>query len=72
MRRLEAAMADGDESGMAEYGELMTVFELRGGYDADAAWSVPCTVSAWAWWAVTAPWAACPVVSGSGCGSRPS
>ncbi|GAA2654480.1 hypothetical protein GCM10010307_66630 [Streptomyces vastus] len=35
MRRLEAAMADGDESGMAEYGELMTVFELRGGYDAD-------------------------------------
>ncbi|GAB1333289.1 hypothetical protein ACE1SV_76280 [Streptomyces sennicomposti] len=36
MRRLEAAMADGDESGMTEYGELMTVFELRGGYDADA------------------------------------
>ncbi|WP_382464862.1 ribosomal protection-like ABC-F family protein [Streptomyces noursei] len=36
MRRLEAAMAAGDESGMAEYGELMTVFELRGGYDADA------------------------------------
>ncbi|MFD8377087.1 ribosomal protection-like ABC-F family protein [Streptomyces sp. NPDC059679] len=36
MRRLEAAMADGDETGMAEYGELMTVFELRGGYDADA------------------------------------
>ncbi|MEU6040534.1 ribosomal protection-like ABC-F family protein [Actinomadura sp. NPDC047616] len=36
MRRLEAAMADGDESGMAEYGDLMTVFELRGGYDADA------------------------------------
>ncbi|MFF3764254.1 ribosomal protection-like ABC-F family protein [Streptomyces sp. NPDC001922] len=36
MRRLEAAMADGDESGLAEYGELMTVFELRGGYDADA------------------------------------
>ncbi|MFF7656372.1 ribosomal protection-like ABC-F family protein [Streptomyces sp. NPDC007983] len=36
MRRLEAAMANGDESGMAEYGELMTVFELRGGYDADA------------------------------------
>ncbi|MER6628976.1 ribosomal protection-like ABC-F family protein [Streptomyces sp. NPDC000987] len=36
MRRLEAAMADGDDSGMAEYGELMTVFELRGGYDADA------------------------------------
>jgi macrolide transport system ATP-binding/permease protein len=36
MRRLEAAMAAGDESGMAEYGELLTVFELRGGYDADA------------------------------------
>ncbi|WP_438483819.1 ribosomal protection-like ABC-F family protein [Streptomyces sp. S186] len=36
MRRLEATMADGDESVMAEYGELLTVFELRGGYDADA------------------------------------
>ncbi|MEV0321484.1 ribosomal protection-like ABC-F family protein [Streptomyces sp. NPDC050658] len=36
MRRLEAAMADGDESVLAEYGELLTVFELRGGYDADA------------------------------------
>lgn len=36
MRRLEAAMAEGDESGMAEYGDLMTIFELRGGYDADA------------------------------------
>ncbi|WP_207946520.1 ribosomal protection-like ABC-F family protein [Actinomadura sp. 7K507] len=36
MRRLEAAMAGGDESGMAEYGELTSVFELRGGYDADA------------------------------------
>ncbi|MGV4926918.1 ATP-binding cassette domain-containing protein (plasmid) [Streptomyces sp. BHT-5-2] len=36
MRCLEAAMADGDESVMAEYGELLTVFELRGGYDADA------------------------------------
>ncbi|MFG2018333.1 ribosomal protection-like ABC-F family protein [Actinomadura geliboluensis] len=36
MRRLEAAMAAGDESGLAEYGELLTVFELRGGYDADA------------------------------------
>ncbi|MCN9244521.1 ATP-binding cassette domain-containing protein [Streptomyces sp. RY43-2] len=36
MRRLETAMADGDEAGMDEYGELMTVFELRGGYDADA------------------------------------
>ncbi|MYT33136.1 MULTISPECIES: ribosomal protection-like ABC-F family protein [unclassified Streptomyces] len=36
MHRLEAAMADGDESVMAEYGELLTVFELRGGYDAEA------------------------------------
>ncbi|WP_447034878.1 ribosomal protection-like ABC-F family protein [Streptomyces sp. DSM 118878] len=36
MRRLEATMADGDESVMGEYGELLTVFELRGGYDADA------------------------------------
>ncbi|GAA2404451.1 ABC-F family ATP-binding cassette domain-containing protein [Streptomyces glaucosporus] len=36
MRRLEAAMADGAASHLAEYGELLTVFELRGGYDADA------------------------------------
>ncbi|MFI6865458.1 ribosomal protection-like ABC-F family protein [Nocardia sp. NPDC050406] len=36
MRRLEAAMASGDESGLVEYGELSTVFELRGGYEADA------------------------------------
>ncbi|MEV4000835.1 ribosomal protection-like ABC-F family protein [Actinomadura sp. NPDC049753] len=36
MRRLEAAMAAGEESAAAEYGDLMTVFELRGGYDADA------------------------------------
>ncbi|GAA5090502.1 ribosomal protection-like ABC-F family protein [Nocardia iowensis] len=36
MRRLEAVMATGDESAMAEYGELTTIFELRGGYDADA------------------------------------
>ncbi|MFQ6395401.1 ribosomal protection-like ABC-F family protein [Nocardia sp. KC 131] len=36
MRRSEAAMAADDESGMAEYGELTTIFELRGGYDADA------------------------------------
>lgn len=36
MRRLEAAMAGGEESVAAEYGDLMTVFELRGGYDADA------------------------------------
>ncbi|WP_052847518.1 ABC-F family ATP-binding cassette domain-containing protein [Streptomyces avicenniae] len=36
MRRLEAALGRGDETGLAEYGELLTVFELRGGYDADA------------------------------------
>lgn len=36
MRRLEADMAAGEDSGLAEYGDLATVFELRGGYDADA------------------------------------
>nr|WP_246330508.1 ATP-binding cassette domain-containing protein [Saccharopolyspora hordei] len=36
LRDLEAAMADGDESVVAEYGELTTAFEARGGYDADA------------------------------------
>ncbi|GAB2714145.1 ribosomal protection-like ABC-F family protein [Kitasatospora kifunensis] len=36
MRALEAAMADGDESQLTEYGELLTVFELRGGYQAEA------------------------------------
>ncbi|MDB1086225.1 ABC-F family ATP-binding cassette domain-containing protein [Streptomyces sp. ACA25] len=36
MRQLEAAMADGEESGLDTYGELLTAFELRGGYDADA------------------------------------
>ncbi|MDA3627061.1 ABC-F family ATP-binding cassette domain-containing protein [Saccharopolyspora sp. WRP15-2] len=36
MRGLEAAIAAGDEAGLAEYGELTTTFELRGGYDADA------------------------------------
>jgi macrolide transport system ATP-binding/permease protein len=36
MRHLESAMADGDDTGLTEYGRLMTVFELRGGYDADA------------------------------------
>ncbi|XVQ15525.1 ribosomal protection-like ABC-F family protein [Spirillospora sp. CA-255316] len=36
MRHLEAAMAEGDEAGIAEYGDLQTAFELRGGYDADA------------------------------------
>ncbi|MGY1455174.1 ribosomal protection-like ABC-F family protein [Streptomyces sp. SS8] len=36
LRRLEAAMADGDESPLTEYGELLTVYELRDGYGADA------------------------------------
>ncbi|MFD3507710.1 ABC-F family ATP-binding cassette domain-containing protein [Nocardia sp. NPDC058666] len=36
MRRIEAAMADGDESGIDEYGELTILFEHHGGYDADA------------------------------------
>ncbi|MGW0183255.1 ribosomal protection-like ABC-F family protein [Nocardia sp. NPDC003345] len=36
MRGLETAMAAGAESAVAEYGELTAVFELRGGYDADA------------------------------------
>ncbi|WP_456293525.1 ribosomal protection-like ABC-F family protein [Streptomyces albogriseolus] len=39
MRDLEAAMADGTGSNthvLAEYGDLLTAFELRGGYEADA------------------------------------
>ncbi|MEU4174009.1 ribosomal protection-like ABC-F family protein [Streptomyces sp. NPDC026589] len=36
MRRLEAAMADGDTSALDAYGEAVSAFELRGGYDADA------------------------------------
>lgn len=36
MRRLEAAMAVGDTSALEAYGEAVSVFELRGGYDADA------------------------------------
>ncbi|MFD4402201.1 ABC-F family ATP-binding cassette domain-containing protein [Nocardia sp. NPDC058499] len=36
MRHLEAGMAAGDDSGLTEYGDLTTIFELRGGYDADA------------------------------------
>ncbi|WP_308405652.1 ABC-F family ATP-binding cassette domain-containing protein [Streptomyces tardus] len=36
LRDLEAAMSDADETAMAEYGDLLTGFELRGGYDADA------------------------------------
>lgn len=36
MRHLEKTMADGDERDLAEYGRLLTAFELRGGYEADA------------------------------------
>ncbi|WP_229898040.1 ABC-F family ATP-binding cassette domain-containing protein [Streptomyces finlayi] len=36
LRRLEAAMADGDDATMSAYGTLLTAFEVRGGYDADA------------------------------------
>ncbi|MEU0914685.1 ribosomal protection-like ABC-F family protein [Streptomyces althioticus] len=39
MRHLETVMADGagdDVRVLAEYGDLLTVFELRGGYEADA------------------------------------
>ncbi|MEO3744109.1 ribosomal protection-like ABC-F family protein [Plantactinospora sp. B5E13] len=36
LRTLEPQLADGDERDLAEYGNLLTVFELRGGYDADA------------------------------------
>ena len=38
MDTLATAMANGDNADdcLTEYGELMTVFELRGGYDADA------------------------------------
>ncbi|WP_174557065.1 ribosomal protection-like ABC-F family protein [Nocardia jejuensis] len=36
MRTLEASMTDGDETSLLEYGESTSLFELRGGYDADA------------------------------------
>ncbi|MBO8191173.1 ABC-F family ATP-binding cassette domain-containing protein [Streptomyces oryzae] len=36
LRSLEAAMSAGDESALGEYGELLTVFELRGGYEAES------------------------------------
>ncbi|WP_326808124.1 ATP-binding cassette domain-containing protein [Streptomyces sp. NBC_01775] len=36
LRALEAAMSEGDVSGLTEYGELLTAFEVRGGYDAEA------------------------------------
>ncbi|GAA2623490.1 ABC-F family ATP-binding cassette domain-containing protein [Streptomyces axinellae] len=36
LRALEAAISEGDASGLPEYGELLTAFEVRGGYDAEA------------------------------------
>ncbi|MFH8366535.1 ribosomal protection-like ABC-F family protein [Streptomyces sp. NPDC018031] len=36
LRELEAALARGDGGALAAYGELLTVFEARGGYEADA------------------------------------
>ncbi|GAA3755881.1 ABC-F family ATP-binding cassette domain-containing protein [Plantactinospora mayteni] len=36
LRELEPLLGDSGQRWLAEYGELATVFELRGGYDADA------------------------------------
>ncbi|MBF9131421.1 ATP-binding cassette domain-containing protein [Plantactinospora sp. S1510] len=36
LRELEPLLADGDDRRLTEYGDLTTVFELRGGYGADA------------------------------------
>ncbi|MFI5808019.1 ABC-F family ATP-binding cassette domain-containing protein [Streptomyces sp. NPDC051561] len=36
LRVLEADLGSADESVLTEYGDLLTVFELRGGYEADA------------------------------------
>ncbi|MFY1673355.1 ABC-F family ATP-binding cassette domain-containing protein [Plantactinospora sp. WMMB334] len=36
LRELEPRLGGGDERLLTEYGDLSTVFELRGGYDADA------------------------------------
>jgi macrolide transport system ATP-binding/permease protein len=36
LRELEPQLAAGNEADLIEYGDLATVFELRGGYDADA------------------------------------
>ncbi|MFJ3162524.1 ABC-F family ATP-binding cassette domain-containing protein [Streptomyces kanasensis] len=36
LRALEAVLADADDTTLAEYGELLTAYELRGGYEADA------------------------------------
>ncbi|MFJ7068376.1 ribosomal protection-like ABC-F family protein [Streptomyces sp. NPDC101115] len=36
LRTLEAELGSGDPRALEEYGELLTAFELRGGYEADA------------------------------------
>ncbi|MDJ1135896.1 ABC-F family ATP-binding cassette domain-containing protein [Streptomyces iconiensis] len=36
LHALEASMSQGDASAMGEYGELLTLFEARGGYEAEA------------------------------------
>jgi macrolide transport system ATP-binding/permease protein len=36
LRVLEAGLGSTDDAALAEYGDLLTVFELRGGYEADA------------------------------------
>ncbi len=36
LRTLERELADATPDGLAEYGDLLTLFELRGGYEADA------------------------------------
>ncbi|MFI6645119.1 ABC-F family ATP-binding cassette domain-containing protein [Streptomyces sp. NPDC050504] len=36
LRELEAGLGDGDEAALTAYGDLLTAFELRGGYEADA------------------------------------
>ncbi|MFF6778895.1 ribosomal protection-like ABC-F family protein [Streptomyces sp. NPDC012637] len=36
LRTLEAELGSGDRSALEEYGELLTAFERRGGYEADA------------------------------------
>ncbi|MCX2181865.1 ATP-binding cassette domain-containing protein [Streptomyces sp. SKN60] len=36
LRALEADLGTADERALAEYGELLTAYELRGGYEADA------------------------------------
>jgi macrolide transport system ATP-binding/permease protein len=36
LRQAEARLADADDDGLAAYGELLTAFEERGGYEADA------------------------------------